>query len=137
MDHIAELTREPLEKIIKGLRKVEPIFTREEKSPHKKINVDDTIYFKMKDGYAIATAKVSKVESYEDLTPEKATEIIEEHREEISPSSIMFERDIYYKYATLVWLEKLYEIKPFRIKKDSNNPSNWSVVEDINKFREQ
>jgi len=136
MDHVAELTREPLEKIIKGERKIEPIFIREETPPFKAINVDDTVYFKMKDGFAIAKATVSKVENYEDLTPEKATEIIEEHREEISPSEIMFERDIYYKYATLIWIDKLYEIKPFRVRRDSTNPSSWCMVEDINKLRE-
>ncbi len=136
MDHVAVLTREPLEKIIKGERKIEPIFTREEHPPYDSINVDDTVYFKMKDGFAIAKAKVSKVENFKNLTPEKATQIIEDHKEEISPSDIMFERDIYYKYATLIWLEKLYEIKPFRIKKDTNNPTNWCIVEDVNKIRE-
>ena len=136
MDHIAELTREPLEKIIKGERKVEPVFTREAKPPFNAVKVDDTVYFKMKDGFAIAKAKVSKVETYDNLTPEKATNIIEKHREDISPSEIMFERDIYYKYATLIWLEKLYEIKPFRVKKDSENPNSWLMVEDINKIRE-
>ena len=137
MDHIAELTREPLEKIIKGKRRVEPVFTREAKPPFESVNVDDTVYFKMKDGFAIAKAKVSKVENYQNLTPETATDIIEKHKEDISPSEIMFERDIYYRYATLIWLEKLYEIKPFRVKKDSNNPTSWCMVEDINKIRER
>ena len=137
MDHVAELNREPLEKIIKGERTIEPIFTREEKPPFQAVSVDDTVYFKIKDGFAIAKAKVKKVENYNDLTPEKATEIIEEYKEEIKPSNIMFERDIYYKYATLIWLENLYEIKPFRIKRNTANPSNWCVVEDINKIREK
>ncbi len=136
MDHVAELTREPLEKIIKGQRKIEPVFSREAKAPYDSINVDDTVYFKMKDGFAIAKAKVSKVEKYKDLTPKIATDIIEKHKEEIAPSEIMFERDIYYKYATLIWLDRLYEIKPFRVKKDLNNPANWCVVDDINKIRE-
>ena len=136
MDHVAELTREPLEKIIKGVRVIEPIFCREEKHPFGEISVDDTVYFKMKDGFAIAKAKVSKVESYDNLTPEKATEIIEEHKEDISPTDIMFEREIYYKYATLVWLDKLYEIRPFRIKKEPENRNNWCIVEDIDKIRE-
>ena len=133
---MAELSRDPLEKIIKGKRTIEPIFTRERKPPFNSVNVDDTVYFKMKDGFAIAKAKVKKVESYKNLTPEKATEIIEQHKEEINPSDIMYERDIYYKYATLIWLENLYEIKPFRVKRNSANPSNWSIVEDINKIRE-
>jgi ASC-1-like (ASCH) protein len=136
MDHVAELTREPLEKIIKGKRKIEPVFTREAKPPYDSINVDDTVYFKMKDGFAIAKAKVSKVENYKDLTPEMASDILEQHKEDISPSEMMFERDIYFRFATLIWLEKLYEIKPFRVKKDYNNPTCWCVIEDINKIRE-
>jgi ASC-1-like (ASCH) protein len=137
MDHVAELTREPLEKIIKGERVIEPIFCREEKAPYGKIQVDDTVYFKMKDGFAIAKATVSKVENYDNLTPEQATEIIEEHKEDISPSEIMFERDIYYKYATLIWFDKLYEIRPFRIRKEQDNPNSWCVTDDINKLRER
>lgn len=136
MDHVAELNREPLEKIIKGMRTIEPIFCREQKPPYKSVKIDDVVYFKMKDGFAIAKAKVKKVENFKNLTPKKATEIIEEHKEAISPTEILFERDIYYKYATLIWLENMYEIKPFRVKKNSVNPSNWSVVEDINKIRE-
>ena len=91
----------------------------------------------MKDGFAIAKAKVGKVENYKDLTPKKATEILEEHKEEISPTNIMFERDIYYRYATFIWLEKLYEIRPFRVKKDNNNPTKWCMTEDVNKIRER
>lgn len=137
MDHVAELNREPLEKIIKGERIIEPVFTREKKPPYDAISVDDTVYFKIKDGFAIAKAKVKKVENYADLTPEKASEIIEEHKEEIKPTNMMFERDIYYKYATLIWLENLYEIKPFRIKRNTIDPSKWSIVDDINKIREK
>jgi ASC-1-like (ASCH) protein len=136
MDHVAELGRKPLEKIIKGERTIEPIFSREKQAPFDKVNVDDTVYFKMKDGFAIAKANVKKVETFNDLTPEMATEIIEMHKEEISPTDIMFDRDIYYKYATLIWLEKLYEIKPFRIKRDMNSATNWCITEDINTIRE-
>jgi ASC-1-like (ASCH) protein len=137
MDHVAELNRGPLEMIIKGERTVEPVFNREKKPPFKNINVDDTVYFKIKDGFAIAKAKVKKVENYDNLTPDKATEIIEEHKEEIKPTNIMFERDIYYKHATLIWFDKLYEIKPFRIKRNTVDPSKWHMVEDINRIREK
>ncbi len=137
MDHLAILNKEPLEKIIKGERTIEPVFTREEKPPFNSISVDDTVYFKIKNGFAIAKAKVTKVENYDNLTPDKATQIIEEHKDNIKPTDILYERDIYYKYATLIWLEKLYEIKPFRVKSPHINPSNWLCIEDINKIREQ
>ena len=135
MDYLAILNREPLEKIIKGERTIEPVFCREKKPPFNSIDVDDTVYFRVRDGFAIAKAKVKKVENYNDLTPEKATQILEEHKQEISPSDIMYDRDIYYKYATLIWLEKLYEIKPFRVKDKTGSPSNWCEVGDINKIR--
>jgi ASC-1-like (ASCH) protein len=137
MDHVAELNREPLEKIIKGERTLEPVFNREKRAPFKAVNVDDTVYFKIKDGFAIAKAKVKKVENFDNLTPQTAAELIEEHKEEIRPTNIMFERDIYKKYATLIWFDKLYEIKPFRVKRNNINPSTWCSVEDINKVREK
>jgi hypothetical protein len=137
MDHVAELNREPLEKIIKGERTVEPVFSREMRPPFNSVNVDDTVYFKIKDGFAIAKAKVKKVENFKNLTPEKATEILEEHKEEIKPTNILFERDIYYKYATLIWLENLYEIKPFKIKRNISERTKWCSIEDINKLREK
>lgn len=136
MQHVHELSREPLEKILTGNRKIEPVFTRENRAPFNNVQENDIIYFKLRDGYAVAKATVKKVENYKDLTPEKAKQLIEEHEEEIMPENRMFERDIYFNYATLIWLEKLFEVKPFRIKKRNGAFSNWTTTEDINLIRE-
>ncbi|MCK5562499.1 MAG: ASCH domain-containing protein [Thermoplasmata archaeon] len=136
MEHVHELSREPLEKILTGNRKIEPVFTREEKAPYKNVAENDIIYFKLRDGYAVAKATVKKVENYNNLTPEKAKQLIEDHEEEILPENRMLERDIYFNYATLIWLEKLFEIKPFRVKKGNGEFSNWTTIEDINLVRE-
>lgn len=137
MDHVHELNREPLEKILTGNRSIETVFTRSEKAPYKKVEENDTIYFKLRDGYTVAKATVTKVENYNKLTPEKATELIKEHEEEIAPENRMYERDIYFNYATLIWLENLFEVKPFRIKRNTEEFTKWTTVDDINNIREK
>ena len=137
MDHVHELNREPLEKILTGNRSIETVFTRSEKAPYNTVQENDTIYFKLRDGYAVAKATVKKVEKFDELTPEKATEIIKEHEEEISPENRMFERDIYFNFATLIWLDNLFEIKPFRVKRNNGEFSKWTTVNDINTIREE
>jgi len=136
MQHIAEVNRNSIGKILSGKRVVEPIFLKKPESPYNHVKEDDVIYFKSVDGYAIAKAKVSKVEYYSGLEPEKAMEILEKYKEEIKPDELMMAKDIYYPYATLLWLDNVQEIKPFRVltPPETTNP-RWVSVEDITKLR--
>jgi hypothetical protein len=138
MDHVTELHEGPLESILRGDKTIETRFFRNGSDPlvFDNIHVDDTLYLKLKGGYTVAKANVSKVEILHDLTPDRVTELLDEHKGEILPTERMYEGDIYSNKAMLVWMENLQEIKPFRLKDGLVTSNGWIMVDDINLFRD-
>lgn len=134
MDHITEYNRRPLSKMVTGTRKAAVHFLKEMKPPFESINEDDTLYMSTRDGITIAKAKVEKVENFKDLDPASAKEIIAEYEEDISPTNIMLERDIYRKYLTIIWLKNVQEMSPFTVSPKYIH-RKWVTIEDINKIR--
>lgn len=134
MDHISEYNRHPLSRMIAGKRKVAVHFLRNREPPFGCIEEEDNLYMSTRDGITIAKAEVEKVENFEDLDPEMAMNIIKEHEEDISPSNMMLERDIYRKYLTIIWLKNVQEMPPFMVSPRYVH-MNWVSIEDINKIR--
>ena len=134
MDHVAEYNRNPLSKMVTGSRKAAVHFLKKMEPPFESIGEEDTLYMTTRDGITIAKAEVEKVENFKDLNPEMAKQIITEHKDEISPTQIMLERDIYRKYLTIIWLKNLQEMTPFTISPKYKH-QQWVSVEDINKIR--
>jgi len=135
MDHIVELQREQITKLLRGSKSIEPKFMKEKLPPFDCVCEEDTIYFQVKDGYAVAKAHVSKVENFSDLTPEKVISLIEENKEALCPTERMVEKAKLSKYGTFVWVDQLQEIRPFRIKRNHTDENSWVIVEDVNKIR--
>jgi ASC-1-like (ASCH) protein len=135
MDHIVELRRDQITMILRGQKSIEPKFMKEDKPPYNAVSEDDTIYFQLKDGYAVAKANVSKVENFDNLTPDKVVSLIEENKEALCPNERLVEKACKSSYGTFVWLNQLQEIRPFRVKKKQDEDTNWMIVEDVNKIR--
>lgn len=128
------LPKKPLENILGGTKKVETIFTKENRPPYNCVKVDDTIYIRVSGGYAIAKAKATKVENFENLTPDKVIQLLEAYKTEISPTKDMYETKIYSKYASFVWLDDVQEIPPFSV--DNRYSNNYLLsVDSIEKIR--
>lgn len=135
-DHIAELGRTAIGMILSGKRKVAPVFMKRPSAPFNVVQENDTVYLRSSDGYAVAKAIIKKVENYGDLTPEKAEELINKYRGEIQPDDMMMSKDIYSKYATLLWLDNVQEIPPFRvIIPPKISTRKWITVSDIGSVR--
>ena len=135
-DHIAELGRNAIGMILSGKRKITPVFLKKPLAPFKSVNENDVVYLRSVDGYAVAKAIIKRVEHYENLTPEKAEEIINKYRDEIHPDEVMLSNEIYSKYATLIWLDNVQEIPPFRVIMPPNvENTKWITVNDIGKVR--
>ena len=96
MDHVTELHEGPLESILKGDKTIETRFFKNGNTPLvlDNIHVDDTLYLKLKGGYTVAKVNVSKVEILHDLTPDRVTELLDEHKGEILSTERMYEGDI-------------------------------------------
>lgn len=135
MDHIVELGKDQITMLLRGSKTIEPKFMKEKMPPYESINEDDTIYFQVKDGYAVAKANVSKVENYCNLTPDRVVGLIEDNKEQLCPTERMVEKASKSKFGTFVWLNQLQEIRPFRIKRDYGTTTNWMIVDDVNKIR--
>ena len=136
MEHIVVLPRKPLESILGGIKKIETIFTKDEKHPYNAVNVNDTIYLRAHGGYAIAKANAVKVENFDNLTPKRVVELLEAYKKEIAPTTDMYETKIYSKYATFVWLDDVQEIRPFAINEKIFGPNKyWLTVDDIEKIK--
>ena len=135
MDYIVELGKDQITKLLTGSKKIEPKFMKEKLPPYDCINEEDTIYFKVKDGYAIAKASVNKVENYSNLTPERVIDLINLNKEELCPTDNLMEKAVKSKYGTFVWLNQLQEIRPFRVKRPVKETTNWTSVDDVNKIR--
>ena len=138
MDHVSELHEGPLEHILRGEKTIETRFFKGDIEPDifQGIHEDDTLYLKLKGGYTVAKAHVSKVEILSDLTPEKIREILDEYKTGILPTDRMYEGDIYSDHAMLVWFDNLQEIRPFRLKDGVETNNGWIMVPDINDFRD-
>ena len=138
MDHVTELHEGPLELILKGDKTVETRFFKGSGEPavFNNINIDDTLYLKLKGGYTVAKANVTKVELLKDLTPDRITEVLTSHKDEILPTDRMLEGDIYSDFAMLVWFDNLQEIRPFRLKDGVETSNGWIMLDDINDFRD-
>lgn len=136
MQHIAEMGKRSLGKILSGTRTVEPLFLKKPEAPFNSVKENDTIFLKSVDGFAVAKATVKKVENYEDLEPERAMDILNKYKDNIKPDELMITKDIYCPYATLLWLDNVQEISPFRVivPPDSENP-RWIRVEDVRALR--
>jgi len=135
MEHVVEMNKETLESVLKGNKIIETRFAQEKRPPYSCVHEDDTIYLKMKGGYTVAKANVSKVEEFQDLTPKEAEGLLNLYRDEIKPTTRMFDKDIYSRYATFIWMENVQEIRPFGIMNMGNHNPSWMMVEDINKVK--
>ena len=128
MQHIERLSKASIDDILEGKKKAEVVFLKERKPPLECVKETDEIYFQSKDGFAVAKAEVTCVKEFEDLTPEKALEILDTHQTAILPTVLNKERDIYFKFAMLFYFDKVQEIKPFFIE---DNGNGWIQTSDI------
>ena len=135
MEHIAELGTPILERLLNGDMKLTMRFSRSSNTPYDQVNEDDVIYFKSPDGYAVARAKVAKVERISDLTPDRVMELVEKYKDETYISPLALEKQKYSKYVTLIWFSDLHEIRPFKVKLPNGANSKWLTVDDVNKYR--
>ena len=136
MEYIAEMGRSAIGMILSGRRKINPVFMKKPDMPFDILSENDTLYFRSVDGYAVAKATIRKVEHHSDLTPQKVEGIFKEYKADIHPDEIMMSRSLYSSYATLMWLDNVQEIPPFRvlIPPEEMN-SKWITIRDIEKIR--
>ena len=73
--HLVILKKPYLEAILAGRKKVESRLTKTKRPYFEQVDVGDKLFLKVSSGPVCATATVSAVKTFEDLTPQKITEI--------------------------------------------------------------
>jgi len=142
MDHVAIMKKswKLTEKIISGEKKIESRWYKSKYPPWGKIKKGDIIYFKDSGEPVSIKAKVKKIITFSDLTPQKIKQILNKYAKDdgIDKNQLpkFFKRFKDKKYCLLIFLKEPKEIKSFYInKKGFGMMSAWLVVENINKIK--
>ena len=115
--HLAILKKPYLDAILDGSKPIESRLTKTKRPYFHRIAPDDTIFLKQSSGPVLATAKVSKVKYFEDLTPAKITEIKKQYNKDILGSDEYWQSKLDCKFAVLTWLKDVQPIEPVMINK--------------------
>ena len=127
------------QKILSGEKTIESRWYLNRCKPWNDINPGDIIYFKDSGEPVKIQAEVEKVLQFQDLTPEKVKEILNQYaksdglgtsKEEIDPFFEMFKNK---KYCLLIFLINPKTIEPFEINKSGFGAMTaWITVENLN-----
>ena len=126
MRHLAILKQPFLNMILSGEKTIETRWAMHKIAPYNKLRVGDEILLKETCKEVIATAKVKDFKYFE-LTPKIADEIKQKYGKEIGVYK--FENWENYrnkKYCTLIWLDNIEKVKPFKVKR--SNGAGWIVI---------
>ena len=126
MRHLAILRQPFLNMILSGEKTIESRWSMHKIAPYNKLSIGDKILLKETSKDVIATAKVKDFKYFE-LTPQLADEIKQKYGKEIGVYK--FENWENYrnkKYCTLIWLENVEKVKPFKVKR--SNGAGWIVM---------
>jgi len=140
MNHVAIMRKSwgllPL--ILSGQKTMESRWYMNKSAPWGKINSGDTVYFKNSGEPLTVKTVVSKILTFENLTPKGVYELLLKY----GKTDGITEMEKYYemfkdkKYCLLIFLEKPEKIIPFEInKKGFGAMAAWICVEDIEKIK--
>ena len=129
--HLAIFTQPWLDLILDGKKTIDSRLAKVRCIPHGKINAGDVVYMKESVGHVKGEFTVSKVETYEDLTPEMLQEIYSSYHREIFVDLGLQEfrqKWLTSKYATLIHVTDVRTYKnPFPFPKKDRRA--WLLLE--------
>lgn len=142
MQHVAILNKSwgMLPKIVSGEKTIESRWYLNRAVPWGRVSARDTVYFKNSGEPVTVRAKVEKVLSFEDLSPEKVKEILDRWGRAIG----IEDRQIYEyyeifkakKYCLLIFLKQAQEIELFNIDKTGfGTQAAWLSVDSIDQIK--
>jgi hypothetical protein len=128
------------DKILTGEKKIESRWYLNRCRPWSNININDIIYFKDSGSPIKLQAKVDLVLQFDNLTPNKVSEILNRYGSDngISKDKIgeYCEKFKDKKYCILISLKDVKSIKPFEIDKTGfGSMSAWITIDDIKKIK--
>lgn len=134
MDHLAILNPKLglLEKIISGEKPIESRWSKDRRTPYKKVSVGDYVYFKNSGDKVRVRAEVKDVKYFSGLTDQRIRELLREYGDKICVDVSYADELKGRKYGSLIFLKEVEEIEPFKVKRQYG--AAWLSVTDINQL---
>jgi ASC-1-like (ASCH) protein len=130
--HLVILKKPYLNDILQGRKSVESRFTRTKRYYFGRVRPGDRLFLKFSSGPVCATAIVSKVKSFKDLTPDRICRIEHQYNCDIKGSSEYWQSKMSCRFGLLVWLRDVERIEPRRI--DKKDWRAWVVLTEKENF---
>jgi ASC-1-like (ASCH) protein len=130
--HLVILKKPYLDDILQGRKTIESRFTKTKRFFFGRVRPGDRLFLKFSSGPVCATAVVSKVKSFEDLTPERVRKIEHQYNCYIKGSDKYWQSKMSCRLGLLVWLKDVEQIEPRWINKKDWRA--WVVLTDKENF---
>jgi ASC-1-like (ASCH) protein len=129
--HLAILKRPYLNAVLDGKKTIEARLTKTKRQPFGQIDVGDFVYLKRASGPICATAKVSAVKIYENLSRLEISKIKKLYNKQICGNQSYWQSKSDSRYALLIWFEDVKEISSVNISKKDQRA--WVILrKDLN-----
>jgi len=124
--HLAILLPRHLRLILSGHKTVECRLGQRSIPPHGFVDPDDIIWLKQSSGPIHGVARAERIRSYQDLDTATVQRLHRDYGQAICAEASFWRSHRYARYATLIWLEDVKPLPPFRIDKTDRRP--WVVL---------
>ncbi len=115
--HLVILKKLYLDAILAGRKRIESRLSKTKPYTFGRVLAGDKLFLKESSGPVCATAMVTEVKSFNNLTPKQITEIKHRYNQDILGSDEYWRSRSDCRFGFLVWLEDVKSIKPMRINK--------------------
>jgi ASC-1-like (ASCH) protein len=113
--HLVILKKPYLDAILEGRKKIESRFTRTRHHGFGRVGAGDKLFLKLSSGPVCATATVEAVKNFENLTPERITQLKQQYNQDICADDEYWRSKMNCGFGFLVWLQGVKPIEPVRI----------------------
>ena len=118
-NHLVILKKSYLGAILDGRKKIESSFSRARHPAFGRVLPGDRLFLKVSSGPVRATATVTAVKTFEDLSPHKMLQIKRRHNRYILGGEEYWRSKMDCRFGFLVWLREVQRVQPVKIgKKD-------------------
>lgn len=115
--HLIILRNPYLDAVLRGKKTVESRFGKNKGAAFRQVRAGDVLFLKLSSGPVCGTAKVTKVEHFEDLTAQKMAELKRMYNEQIMAMEDYWQSDERCRYGAVIWLANVRRIEPVWINK--------------------
>lgn len=131
-NHLVILKKQYLDLILSGTKTIESRLLKTKHPPLGQINPGDKLFLKQSSGPVCATARVKSVKTFENLTPQKISELKNLYNDKVLGADVYWEMKSDCKFAIFAWLENVEDMPPVYINKKDWRA--WVVLTETQNF---